>query len=112
MYNPYPFNNFSSQPFVPTFPTDDKIPRVNGENGARALELRPNGEKIALDINEPLLWLITADSAGYKTISAFDIKPHKADAVPMTDYSELEKRIKKIEEKIYESDSTDTATNE
>lgn len=96
MYNPYQMN-FNQQPM---FLNDDRIPRVNGENGARALEIRPNGEKIALDINLPILWLITADSAGYKSISAYDIKPHKIETID--NYSDLEKRIKILEEKLSE----------
>lgn len=73
-----------------------QVVRVNGENGARAYQIGPNSSAMLLDESGLMVWLVTSDGAGYKTVSAYDITPHQA--VPQPDLGTLETRIKRLEE--------------
>ena len=84
------------QPPVPV--PAQQVVRVNGENGARAYALGANSSALLLDESGALVWLVTSDGAGYKTVAAYDIAPHRAE--PQPDFGNLEQRIKKLEEKI------------
>ncbi|MCQ2427721.1 MAG: hypothetical protein MJ137_04885, partial [Clostridia bacterium] len=79
--------------------------RVNGENGARSVRLPANSSLLALDENEPLVWMIMSDGVGYTTIKAYRISEY----VPRTisDLDSLEARIKKLEERLNESHAAD-----
>ena len=102
---PYMNNRFSPQPtqqqpftpYWPQLPTYD-IVKVNGENGAQAFQMGPNSRILLLDENNPIVWLVQTDGAGYKTIEPYDISPHKA--APPIDLNNLEARIASLEEKI------------
>ena len=72
-----------------------QVVRVNGENGAKSYQLGANSSALLLDESGLMVWLITSDGAGYKTVSAYDIKPHEV--VPAPDYGSLESRIEKLE---------------
>lgn len=89
--NPY---GFTQQPQIQ--PAAQQVVRVNGENGARAYQLGANGSALLLDESGLVVWLVTSDGAGYKTVSAYDITPHQAAQAP--DFGSLESRIKKLEE--------------
>ena len=80
-----------------------EIVKVNGENGARAYQLAANSSVLLLDETQPVVWLVQTDGAGYKTVTPFTITPQKT--TPEVDVNELEERIKKIEERLNESDS-------
>jgi len=43
-----------------------------------------------------MVWLVTTDGAGYKTVTPYDIVPHQT--APQPDFSSLESRIQKLEE--------------
>ena len=73
-----------------------QVVRVNGENGARAFQMGANSSALLLDESGLMVWLITSDGAGYKTVSAYDITPHKE--TPAPDYGNLESRIKRLED--------------
>ena len=73
-----------------------QVVRVNGENGARAFQIGANSSALLLDESGTMVWLVTSDGAGYKTIAPYDIVPHKAEPVP--DFSDLEIRVKKLED--------------
>ena len=75
-----------------------QVDRVNGENGARAFALGPYSSAMLLDESGTIVWMVTTDGAGYKTIAPYDILPHKTEAAP--DFSDLESRVKKLEEMI------------
>ena len=79
-------------------PAPQQVVRVNGENGARAYQIGANSSALLLDESGTQVWLVTSDGAGYKTVAAYDIAPHQAETGP--DLSGLEKRIRKLEEKI------------
>lgn len=71
MLNPYftPQNTITQQP-------RREVVKVNGENGARAFPLGANSSALLLDENGVIVWLVTTDGAGYKTVAPFDITPH------------------------------------
>ena len=79
-----------------SFANPQQVVRVNGENGAKSYQLGANSSALLLDESGLLVWLVTSDGAGYKTVSAYDITPHQE--APAPDFSSLESRIKKLEE--------------
>ena len=72
-----------------------QVVRVNGRNGAEAYNLGPNSSALLLDESGALVWLVTSDGAGYRTVSAYDITPHQT--APAPDFGTLESRIAKLE---------------
>ena len=94
-YTPYP------QPTIQ--PT--QVVRVNGENGARAYAIGANSSALLLDESGLLVWLVTSDGAGYKTVTPYDITPHQVQPAP--DFGSLESRIKRLEELV--NATTDTS---
>lgn len=95
------------QPGQPGQPMGQRyeIIHVNGENGARALQMAPNSNALVMDDTAPLIWLCQTDGAGYKTVQAFDIAPHRA--APAVDVGSLEARIARLEEIVNGSKSAD-----
>lgn len=88
MLNPYLAPQQQPQP-------RQEVVKVNGENGARAFSIGPNSSALLLDESGTLVWLVTTDGAGYKTVAPFDISPHQA--APAPDFTALEKRIARLE---------------
>lgn len=86
-------NNF--QPMLPR----QEILRINGMNGVNALRMAPNSSVLALDSEQPILWLIQTDGAGYKTPTPYQIV--KIEEKPAIDnsnnYEMLEQRIANLE---------------
>ena len=71
---------------------------MNGENGARAFQLAPNCSALLLDENNPLVWLVQTDGAGYKTVSPYKISPYQP--APPIDLNDIDARLKKLEERL------------
>lgn len=84
--NPYP--NYNHQQII----------KVHGKNGADTYQMTPNSSVLLLDETAPLVYLAQTDGAGYKTISVYDIQPHKE--VPPVSMQDLEQRIIRLEEAI------------
>ena len=82
-----------------------QVIRVNGENGARTYAIGANSSALLLDESGLMVWLVTSDGAGYKTVTPYDITPHKTEPAP--DFGSLESRIKRLEEMM--DDTTDTS---
>ena len=78
-------------------PRQDVV-KVNGENGARAFPMGANSSALLLDESGVIVWLVTTDGAGYKTVAPFDISPHEA--APAPDFADLETRITRLEEAV------------
>ena len=93
--NPYGAYPQQYTQIAPTQPTQQVV-KVNGENGARTYQIGANSSALLLDESGTMVWLVTSDGAGYKTVSAYDIIPHQT--APAPDYGTLETRIKKLEE--------------
>ena len=96
-----PFQNPYMNPYgyqIPVQPAiqQQQVVKVNGENGARTFQIGANSSALLLDESGLMVWLITSDGAGYKTVQAYDIAPHKTEPAP--DFGSLENRIKKLEE--------------
>lgn len=84
------------------------ILRVSGINGVNALNLAPNTSVLALDETAPIVWLVSADSAGYKTPTPYDITPHKDQQAAMQ--SNFEERLTRLEQMVNEQ--SDFKSNE
>ena len=100
-YNNPAINPYLGTPYPPQLQPQQprqEVVKVNGENGARAFSMGPNSSALLLDETGTIVWLVTTDGAGYKTVAPFDISPHQTAAPP--DYSSLEARIAKLEEAI------------
>ena len=93
MNNFYPYQNMYQQPM---YTPKQEIIRVNGENGARAFQIAPNSSALLLDENSPIVWVVQADGAGYKTVTPYSITPYQPE--PPIDVKSLEERIKKLED--------------
>ena len=106
----YPYTNpYGIQPIQPIQPTmQTQVVRVNGENGARAFTLGANSSALLLDESGLLVWLVTSDGAGYKTVTPYDITPHQTQPAP--DFGSLESRIKKLEELVNGNAADTSAT--
>ena len=75
------------------------VTKVNGRAGADAFNLPPNSDDVVLDMNNPIIYFIQTDGAGYKTVTPYDISIHKE--VSQTDQiKSMEERIAKLEEAI------------
>lgn len=102
-YGGYNMPNYQQQQMQQ--PQRQEIIHVNGAQGANAYQMAPNSNVLLLDDTAPIIWLAQTDGAGYKTVTPYDISPHQTQTVNVSD---LEKRIKKLEDMFYEPDSSKT----
>lgn len=93
--NPYLSPQYQSQ----FQPLKQEVVKVNGENGARAFAMGPNSSALLLDESGVLIWLVITDGAGYKTVTPYNITPHKTTA--SLNYENIEQRLAKLEEFMY-----------
>ena len=107
--NPYynPYYQMQQPPAPQIQQPRQEVVKVNGENGARTYSIGPNSSALLLDSSGRLVWLVTTDGAGYKTVAPYDISPHQE--APAPDYTTLEERISRLEEKINEYSSNPAA---
>ena len=100
--NPF-INPYGAVPqYPPVMPAaSQQVTRVNGENGARAFAIGANSSAMLLDEGGTIVWLVTTDGAGYKTVTPYDITPHQAEPAP--DFGSLESRVKRLEELIHDT---------
>lgn len=94
-YQPYP-QNPAVRPPMRQFGMKQEVIRVNGENGANAYQL--------------LVWLVTTDGAGYKTMTPYKITPYQQEAP--ADTRSLEARIKRLEDIINEKSDDAAITSQ
>lgn len=95
-FNPYGFMQQNQMPQV----QQTQVVRVNGENGAKAYNIGANSSALLLDESGLMVWLVTADGAGYRTVSAYDITPHQE--APKPDYNSFESRLQTVEKRLEE----------
>ena len=108
MMNPYGFGQPFQPQIQPVMPAaQQQVVRVSGENGAKTYQIGPNSSALLLDESGLLIWLVTSDGAGYKTVQAYDIAPHKEKPAP--DYNSLESRIKRLEDMINGRNTTNSS---
>lgn len=105
--NPYGFANYGQ--YMPPMQNQNQqqVTRVSGENGAKAYQIGANSSALLLDESGLMVWLCTTDGAGYKTVTAYDISPHKSEPAP--NFNDLESRIVRLEE-IVNANSSNTST--
>ena len=113
MYNAFqnPYLTGGYTPYMATAQQQSQpaqVVRVNGRNGAEAYTIGPNSSALLLDESGTLVWLVTSDGAGYKTISPYDITPHQT--APAPDFGTLENRIKRLEDFMNEYAADSSAT--
>lgn len=107
MYSPFgspygtPFGGMGMQQQAQKY----EIIHVNGEAGARSLQMSPNSNALLLDDTAPLVWLAQTDGAGYKTVTPYSIAPYQP--TPPVDVSSLESRVKRLEEMLSGTKSHD-----
>lgn len=89
--------NFSQ--FTQPTPFQQKAIEVSGRAGAEAYQLAPDSSALMLDNTAPILWVAKSDSAGYKTLTPFDITPHN-ETKQEDIIKSLEERISKLEERM------------
>lgn len=102
-YTQNPLYNPTMNPYLPQAHSQLAQPRqevvkVNGEPSARAYPMGPNSSALLLDVSGAIVWAVTTDGAGYKTVAPYDIAPHQE--APAPDFGSLEARIARLEEKI------------
>ena len=104
--NPYAFmgSQMAMNPYQgmqpPQAAPQMQVTKVNGEGGANAYSMGPNSSAILLDASGTMIWAVTTDGAGYKTVVPYDITPHKSrEAIT---YEGLESRIKRLEDMIHD----------
>ena len=102
--NPYGFTPQYPQPQI----QPQQVVRVHGEEGARAYQIGANSSALLLDETGTMVWLVTSDGAGYRTVSAYDITPHQQ--TPAPDYGNLESRIQRLEEIVNGTSRNTSAT--
>lgn len=73
-----------------------KTPIINGRSGAEMFRIGPESNAILLDASGGMIWIVSTDSAGAKTIQPYDITPHVDPEPP--DYNLLLARLNKMEE--------------
>lgn len=76
-----------------------------GEESARAFQMGPNSSVILLDANNPLIWFVSTDSSGYKTVKPFTITPYEPEKPVSQDdikdqFSVINSRLDKLEERM------------
>ena len=106
--NPFAINQNQFQPIInqPMMPAPQmEIQKVNGEESAKAFPIGPNSSVILLDMTNPLIWVITTDASGYKTVNPFTITPFIPEQ-PIsasdieTKMADINARLEKIEERM------------
>lgn len=95
MYNTGFYPPYQSNQFV-----RNEIIKVNGEGGAMAYQMQPNSSVLLLDETAPIVWLKTTDGAGYPSLVAYDIVPHKKEEQIINE--QLTDRVEKLEKKFDE----------
>ena len=106
--NPYSMGNYGQMQTAQVMPVQRQVEKVNGKNGALQYPIGANSSAWILDECGEISWLIQTDSAGYKTVTPYDVAPHQD--VPVPNYGDLENRITKLEEIINGNAANTTAT--
>ena len=75
-----------------------EIIKVNGEESAKNFRMAANSTALLLDENEPIVWFVQTDGAGYCVATPYDITPHQK--APQIDINQLAQRVSQLEETI------------
>ena len=113
-YNPYGFPQNMPQ----AIQNQMQIPKVHGREGANAFPMGPNSSALAMDEGASIVWMMVTDSAGYKTVTPFDVTPHEETKPATTNdlkslldtMKSFDERLSKLEGLEHVSESNDGAT--
>lgn len=50
-----------------------EVIKVKGEGGAKSVKIPPNSSCLAMDIDDPIVYLVVTDSTGYPSVEAYSI---------------------------------------
>ena len=87
--------------FVPQFQIQAphmEVVKVKGEKGADALQMGPNSSGLFLDADNPIIWFVQTDGAGYKTKTPYDISLHVEE--PSPDIKTMDERLMSIDKRL------------
>lgn len=79
VFSPY-LNQIPTNPIIPNYqPVTQQGPRmqidtVNGKESAYAYNIGPNSSVLLADATNPVVWMVTTDASGYKSIKGFKIE--------------------------------------
>ena len=94
-FTPYGYQ----MPQIPQMPVQpQQVERVNGENGVDAYRMAPNSSALLLDENDPIVWFVRTDSAGYKSKTPYKIEPYAPEPEP--DMKSIDERINEINSRL------------
>ena len=96
--DPYGFYNTPAPSRPQAAPQQRKLDKVNGRNGAEMYWMAPDSEVLLLDANDPIVWFVQTDSAGYKTIIPYDVKKHEEEQPP--DFKGIDSRLDSFDERL------------
>lgn len=66
----------------------DLIIAVSGRNGAEAFQMPPNSRAVLFDDRQDVMYRVSTDGAGYKTVTEFDFSPREgAETAPDAQYA-------------------------
>ncbi len=82
------------------------IPQVNGYKGAEMYQMGVNSQAIILDTELPICYIKETDGAGYPTIKAYDLVPHKDEATVQQE--SILQRLTALEERLGNSNESIT----
>lgn len=108
-YNAFPNNNSIYNPVSAGMGysqlNKQEITEVYGMQGAQTYQMAPNSSVILLDASNPTVYIKRTDGAGSASISAYKLMPFQEE----NNTSDLEKRVKRLEELINESYTFDAS---
>ena len=70
--------------------------KVNGEESAKNFRMAPNSDALLLDENNPILYHVQTDGAGYLSVNSYDLILHQP--APQVDINLLNQRVSQLEE--------------
>lgn len=93
-----PFNPYQTQPY--TLPYNGTIISVKGAEGCNAFKMGANCSVLLLDEDNPIVWIVRTDGAGYKKdVIPYTITPYVPE--PPIDIKKLDERLSKLEAALY-----------
>ena len=51
-----------------------EVIKVKGEGGAKSIKIPQNSSCLAMDLDDPIVYLVMTDSTGYPSVEAYSIK--------------------------------------
>lgn len=103
---PMPWQNYPAPRQLP----QQQIVQVSGADSLNSLQMAPNSSLLAMHQTAPIVYLCQSDGVGKITFTAYDIAPHKDEAVVLREsidarIAALEAAVTRLERK-HEPDSS------